>query len=487
MRTKLAIIVALTCGLFGARVMAQPAGAAAPNPTAGSAAKPPTAAPAAGSATAPAPVAAAGSGSATAPVAAAGSGSATAPAAAAGSGSATAPAAAAGSGSATAPADAAGSGSATAPAAGSGSATAPAAGSGSATAPAATAAAAAPAPAAAPAGKGPLKWFEQLAKKPWDTDGTYWMPKSVNAAADGVDEMFYAVLGLSIFCFLGVAGVTIYFVIRYRARPGHKAEPSTAHSDAMEITWTVIPTIIVVFLFVFGWRDYVHMMTPPQKAIEIQVTAQKWQWTFTHSNGVSDDVLFVPVNTPVRLIMTSKDVIHSFFVPVLRVKQDVVPQRYTSVWFQATKPGTYRLYCAEYCGGEGEGLKSGHSQMKTVVVVLPSGDYERYLNDSADTSKIPPAELGAKLYEKKGCNGCHSIDGSPKAGPSWKGDFGTQAELLDGSTITVDENYVRESILRPQAKARKAFEANKGMMPPFEGQLKEHEIAGLIAYIKSLK
>lgn len=342
------------------------------------------------------------------------------------------------------------------------------------------------APAAAP-GRGPLKWFEQLAKKPWDTSGTFWMPKSVNAAADGVDSMFYAVLGLSIFCFLGITIVTIWFVIKYRARPGHKAQPSTAHSDTMEITWTVIPTIIVVFLFIFGWRDYVHMMTPPQKAVEIQVTAQKWQWSFQHSNGVSDNVLYVPVNTPIRLIMTSKDVIHSFFVPVLRVKQDVVPQRYTTIWFQATKPGTYRLYCTEYCGGEGAGMNSGHSMMKTVLVVLPSGDYERYLAESADTSKMPPAELGAKLYEKKGCNGCHSVDGSAKTGPTWKGAFGTEATLDDNSSITVDENYLRESILRPQAKARAAYAASKGVMPPFEGQLKEHELAALIAYIKSLK
>jgi cytochrome c oxidase subunit 2 len=187
--------------------------------------------------------------------------------------------------------------------------------------------------------------------------------------------------------------------------------------------------------------------------------------------------------------MTSKDVIHSFYIPVMRTKQDVVPKRYTFAWFYATKPGTYRMYCAEYCGGQdvpdGQSeLNSGHSQMKTIVVVLAKGDYQRYLNDAADTSSMKPEELGAKLYEKKGCIGCHSVDGSAKVGPTWKGDWGQKATMSDGTVITVDENYVRESILSPQAKARPGYPPS---MPSFEGQLKENEIQALIAYIKSLK
>ena len=241
-------------------------------------------------------------------------------------------------------------------------------------------------------------------------------------------------------------------------------------------------------------------MTPPQKAVEVQVLAQQWSWQFTHQNGVSDNILYVPVNTPVRLVMTSKDVIHSFYAPVMRTKQDVVPKRYTFAWFQATKPGTYRLYCAEYCGGQdvdtagktpleagNAELNSGHSQMKTILVVLKPGEYERYLNDAADTSTMKPEDLGAKLYEKKGCIGCHTVDGSPKVGPTWKADFGSKATLDDGSSITVDENYIRESILNPSAKARSDFASKKGTMPSFEGQLKENEIQALIAYIKSLK
>ncbi|HEY1558460.1 MAG TPA: cytochrome c oxidase subunit II, partial [Kofleriaceae bacterium] len=199
-------------------------------------------------------------------------------------------------------------------------------------------------------------WYDVLADKQIEEEGTFWMPKAVNLAADESDQMFYTVLGLSLFFLFAITFVTVYFVIKYRHRPGHKAEPSTAHNDALEITWTVIPTIIVVFLFYYGWRSYIRVVTPPQKAVEIQVLAQRWTWTFTHNNGVTDSDLHVPVNTPVRLVMTSKDVLHSFYAPVMRVKQDIIPRRYTYAWFLPTKPGVYRLTCAEYCG-------TNHSQM----------------------------------------------------------------------------------------------------------------------------
>jgi cytochrome c oxidase subunit 2 len=290
--------------------------------------------------------------------------------------------------------------------------------------------------------------------------------------------MFRAVLALSIFFFVAITGAVVYMTIKYRHRPGHKAEPSTAHSDALEVTWTVIPTIIVVFLFYYGWRGYLREVTPPAQAVEIQVQAYRWGWNFTHSNGVQDSALHVPVNTPVRLVMTAKDVLHSFYIPVFRIKQDLVPRRYTYAWFNATKPGTYQLYCAEYCG-------TNHSQMKPAVVVHDPGGYERYLADKAASSaSLPPAELGKSLYEKKGCVACHSIDGSARIGPSFAKDFGTTVQLNNGSSVPMDENYIRESILYPQAKARPGYPPS---MPSFEGQLKEKELTGLIEYIKSLK
>ena len=324
-----------------------------------------------------------------------------------------------------------------------------------------------------------MAWYDQLAARPKDTSTNFWLPKAVNRDADDSDMMFYAILALNIFFFLGITVAVVYFVWKYRARPGHKAQPSAAHNDALEITWTIIPTIIVVFLFWFGWRAYMEIVTPPTKAVEVQVLAWRWAWEFKHANGVTDNNLHVPVNTPVRLVMTSKDVLHSFYIPVMRVKQDLVPRRYTYATFFATKPGTYQMYCAEYCG-------TNHSQMKPAVVVHEPGGYERYLNDkAAESSNMPPVDLGKMLYEKKGCNACHTIDGTPRVGPTWATkDWGKSVTMSDGKTITMDENYVRESILSPLAKARPGYPPS---MPSFEGQLKQKEIDGLIAYIKSLK
>ena len=346
-----------------------------------------------------------------------------------------------------------------------------------------------------PAAGAPQKaWYEELAAREIDEDGTYWLPKSVNHIADDSDRMFYATLGLSAFFFFAIAGAVVWLVLKYRHRPGHKVEPSAAHNDALEITWTVIPTIICVFLFYYGWRTYVRVVTPPQKAVEINVLAWRWNWQFTHQNGVTDSDLHVPVNRPIRLVMTSKDVLHAFYAPVMRVKQDIIPRRYTYAWFHPTKPGTYRLTCAEYCGTD-------HSQMgktadktdaqgrviepgrRAVLVVHAEGDYERYLADNQPVSD--PVEHGRRLYEKKGCNACHSLDGTTKIGPSFKGAFGSTVTLANGSTVPFDENYVRESLMTPNAKSRPGFPV--GTMPAFEGQLKERDIEGIIAWLKTVK
>ncbi len=357
----------------------------------------------------------------------------------------------------------------------------PAAGS---AAPAAAGSAAPAAAGSAAPAAGEVAWYDKLVNRPVGDfeGGNFWMPKSVNAVTDGSDLMFFAVLGLSVFFFFSITAAVIYLVIKYRHRPGHKVQPSPSHHDVLEITWTVIPTIITVFLFYYGWRSYIHIVTPPNKAVEINVLAQRWRWEFTHANGVKDSDLHVPVNTPVRLVMTSTDVLHAFYVPVLRTKQDIIPRRYTYAWFNATKPGTYRLTCAEYCG-------TNHSQMgitndgrRAVIVVHEPGGYERYLSDKAAVAtNLPPDQLGKMLYEKKGCNACHTIDGSARVGPSFLHDFGSKAPSDSG---IMDESYIRESLMSPQAKARPGYPPS---MPSFEGQLKENEILGIIAFIKSLK
>lgn len=215
---------------------------------------------------------------------------------------------------------------------------------------------------------GAKSWWETEAEKDYEHYGTYWLPIAASRTADGPDSMFIWVLGLSAFFFFAITGAIVYLVIKYRHRPGHKAEPSPAHNDALEITWTVIPTIICVFLFVYGWRSYIDLTSVPETRPENQImaTAQKWNWSFRYYNGVEDNVLHVPMDQPVKMTMTSTDVLHSFFVPVFRQKMDVIPRRFTYAYFWPTRPGVYRLYCTEYCGKD-------HSQMKTKVVVHKIG------------------------------------------------------------------------------------------------------------------
>lgn len=323
-------------------------------------------------------------------------------------------------------------------------------------------------------------WWELEAAKPYEHHGTYWLPIAASRTADGPDGMFIWVLGLSAFFFFAITGAIVYMVIKYRHRPGHKAEPSASHNDALEITWTVIPTIICVFLFVYGWRSYIDLTAVPETRPEnqIAVTAQKWNWSFRYYNGVEDNVLHVPVDQPVKLTMTSTDVLHSFFVPVFRVKMDVIPRRFTYVYFWPTRPGTYRLYCTEYCGKD-------HSQMKTVVVVHTASNYERYLAEAYEQQmNLTGADLGRSVYEKKGCKGCHSIDGSTITGPSFKGTFGKEYKLDNGKSVTFDAEYVRNAILAPGAEAR-AGVPNKGSMPVIS--LSDKEIEGIVEFLKEQK
>ncbi len=306
----------------------------------------------------------------------------------------------------------------------------------------------------------------------------FFFPEAASDLAGPVDGLFFFILWVSTIFFAIVVGVMMLFVIKYRHREGHEAQESPTHNTFLEILWSVIPTIIVAVIFLWGFGAYFDMRQPPANAYEIRVLARKWTWEFVYANGHRDPDLHLPVNRPVRLIMSSQDVIHSLFIPAFRVKMDVLPDRYTTTWFQPNRVGEYTLLCAEYCGEQ-------HSTMLARVVVHPSGDFERWLTDAASFLEgVSPEEGGRIVYQRKGCAQCHSIDGSARSGPTLKGIFGAKHEMADGRRILVDENYIRRSILEPMADIRAGY---RPVMPTYASQIREEEIDALIAFIKTLK
>lgn len=306
------------------------------------------------------------------------------------------------------------------------------------------------------------------------------MPQSGSTFAPQVDALFFFIFYTALVLFILVVAGMVYFGIKYRQRgPETQLTSGTDHNKALELIWTIIPTILVIIVFVWGFKTYLTMAIAPRDAMELKVTARKWFWTFDYPEGFSStNLLTIPVNQPIKLVMSSEDVIHSFFVPDFRVKMDVLPNRYTVVWFEATEPGEADLFCAEYCG-------KGHSEMLGKVNVVSREDYESWLaaSQTVDTT-IPLNKLGADLFISKACITCHSIDGSPLIGPTMKNLFGSTVTHQDASTALVDENYLRKSILNPQGDIIQGYPP---IMPTFQSLLKDREVDGLIAYIKSLK
>ena len=311
-----------------------------------------------------------------------------------------------------------------------------------------------------------------------DGDGSsFWLPPQVSTVARSVDWLFNFILAVSVFFFVLIVVVMVFFVIRYRRREGQKAESSPNHNLALELTWSGIPLVLVIMIFIFGFKGFLDMSTPPANSYEILVEAQKWNWSFIYPNGYIDSNLHVPVDRPVRLVMGSQDVIHSLYIPAFRVKMDVVPGRYSKAWFEATEPGEYDLFCAEYCG-------TSHSDMIAHVVVHPVGEFETWLEQASNfLETMAPVDAGRKLFQVRGCQQCHSVDGSVKTGPSLLGVFGQTRNFADGSSLTIDENYIRESILEPQARVVDGFDP---VMPTYQGRLSDPEILALIEYFKSL-
>jgi cytochrome c oxidase subunit 2 len=299
-------------------------------------------------------------------------------------------------------------------------------------------------------------------------------PEQASTLASKVDSIYFFALAVSAFFSLLIALVIFYFFIRFRRRKAGEVGQRIHGSMVLEVIWSIIPFVITIVLFGWGATVFLEAVTVPEGATEYFATGKQWMWKFQHPEGQREiNQLHVPVGEKIKLTMTSEDVIHSFFVPAFRVKQDVLPGRYTTVWFEATKTGTYHLFCAEYCGGE-------HAQMGGSVVVMERDAYEEWL--SGQTAAGPPQDLGAQLFEQYICNTCHYPDGSGR-GPSLVGIYGEEVTFTDGTTLVRDDEYLRSSILNPAAHV---VEGYLQIMPTYQGQISEVGLMQLVSYVKSL-
>jgi len=303
------------------------------------------------------------------------------------------------------------------------------------------------------------------------------LPPPSSEYASQVDQLYLFLVLVAGFFFILIAVLVGYFVWRYRRRAPEERTPHLTHNFKLELLWSAIPTVIVLIIFIWGLHGYIAASVSPGEPLEIQVTARRWIWQFEYPDGTRVlNELHVPVGRKVRLVMSSEDVIHSFYVPAFRIKMDVLPGRYTEAWFAATTEGQYTLFCAEYCG-------RGHSDMMGKIYVESEEAFRKWLEQGDQTvQQMPLAELGAMLYESRGCSVCHSLDGTRREGPSFKGLYRSQVRLASGETVVADENYLRESILQPQAKLVAGYPA---VMPTFQGLLNERELRALIEFIKA--
>jgi cytochrome c oxidase subunit II len=301
------------------------------------------------------------------------------------------------------------------------------------------------------------------------------VPDSASTFSWKVDALYFYLSGVTLFFTLLISVTLIFFVIRYRRRTPYEIPRPITGSHRLETLWTVIPFIIAMTMFGWGARLYFEQYKPPQNAIEIYVVGKQWMWKLQHATGQREiNELHVPIGRKIKLIMTSEDVIHDFFVPAFRTKADVVPGRYTTIWFEATKPGKYHLLCAEYCG-------MNHSGMIGSVYVMEPREFDNWLSGNAGNAS--PAAAGQQLFQTLGCASCHGANGEGGRGPTLSGIFGRDTLLEGGQKVRVDEGYVRESILNPQAKIVAGYQP---IMPTFQGQVSEDQLVQLVAFIKSL-
>ena len=302
------------------------------------------------------------------------------------------------------------------------------------------------------------------------------MPESASTNSGNVDALYFYLSGVTVFFTLLISGVIVFFVIKYRRRSPYEIPRPVAGSHKLETIWSVIPFIIAMSMFAWGAQVFFDLVRLPANTSEIYVVGKQWMWKIQHTTGQREiNELHVPTGRKIKLVMTSEDVIHSFYIPAFRIKTDVLPGRYMVQWFEATKPGKYHLFCAEYCG-------MNHSGMIGSIIVMDPTDFDNWLSGNANQQ--PPAVAGQQLYQSLGCVSCHGANGEGGRGPALTGLFGRPVFLTNGQTVTADEGYIRESIENPQAKLVSGFGP---IMPTFQGQITPDQLIQIMAYIKSLQ
>jgi cytochrome c oxidase subunit II len=292
--------------------------------------------------------------------------------------------------------------------------------------------------------------------------------------AGRIDSAFMVVVAACVVLLAIVTLCMVFFLIRYN-RKRHPHPEHVEENMLLEIVWTVVPTILVILMFYFGWVDFEYIRNPPKDAATVHVTARQWSWLFTYDNGKQSDLLRVPLGKPVRLVMTSLDVLHSLYIPAFRIKEDCVPGMKTHLWFTANMTGSYDLFCTEYCG-------AGHSHMRAKVIAMIPEDFETWLSTAESTAM---ADMGPRLLQNKGCIGCHSLDGTPKIGPTFKGLYGRRDVVVTGrqeKEITVDEAFIRQHILDPRAATIKGYPPVMPQIPMTDDEMKT-----IVAYMETLK
>jgi cytochrome c oxidase subunit II len=299
-------------------------------------------------------------------------------------------------------------------------------------------------------------------------------PEQASAQAAQVDAIYFFMVAVTAFFALLISVLLWVFAIKYRRRDDDEIGVAIHGSLALELLWTIIPFGIAMVMFAWGAKVFFDLYRPPQGAMEIFIVGKQWMWKAQHADGMREiNELHVPIGRPVKLIMGSEDVIHSYYIPAFRVKADVIPGRYNSLWFTAIKPGRYKLFCAEYCG-------TRHSGMIGWVTAMGPADFQAWLGGGSTTTS--PIAAGEKLFNALACNTCHQA-GTQARGPSLAGIYGKSVELQGGGTVTVDDAYLRESIVAPQAKIVSGFQP---IMPTFQGLVTEEQLLQLIAYVRSL-